>query len=444
VSDLAQGWVWTTLGDASELIRGVTFKKEQARSSVAPGYSPVLRAGNISTSLLLDEDLIYVPDEMIHPVQWLSPNDIVLAASSGSIKVVGKSAALKSSWRGSFGAFCSVVRPNAAIEPRFLGWFLKSDPVRNRWSEMAKGTNINNLKRDHILLTPLPLPPIEEQRRIVDAIEEHLTRIDAAVDSMRRATAQIGRFRQTSFDQLFDQTGWKWTTLGEIAEIKGGVTKDAKKQSNPKFVEVPYLRVANVQRGHLDLNEVTKIRVPPATLDALRLVVGDILLNEGGDRDKLGRGWVWEGQVENCIHQNHVFRARLRDPGMNPRFFSTHANTWGRSWFETNGKQTTNLASISLSTLKMLPVPIPSNEEQALVVAELERRTSVVDSLLQSLERGSREAESLRRSILAMAFSGRLVPQDPEEEPAGVLLERIRAERDSSPTSRGNSKLVAS
>ena len=186
-----------------------------------------------------------------------------------------------------------------------------------------------------------------------------------------------------------------------------------------------------MQRGYLDLSEVTKIRVSPATLDALRLVPGDILLNEGGDRDKLGRGWIWEGQIENCIHQNHVFRARLTNPGMNPRFFSTHANVWGRTWFEINGKQTTNLASISLSTLKKLPVPVPSLAEQAAVMSEVDRRASVIDALLGSLDRGSHESSSLRRSVLAMAFSGRLVPQDSDDEPAEAVLERIRGERDS-------------
>jgi type I restriction enzyme S subunit len=343
---------------------------------------------------------------------------------------------------------CAIGRGLHAISPLdgvnrdYLLWAIRSSV--HALAEKATGTTFEAVSGSNVKNHRIALAPTAEQRRIVDAIEEYFSRIDAAETSMRRASAQVERFRQKSFGQLFDQPGWKWSTLGEIADIKGGVTKDAKKQSHPGFVEVPYLRVANVQRGHLDLNEVTKIRVPPATLDALRLVEGDILLNEGGDRDKLGRGWIWEGQVKNCIHQNHVFRARLRDPGMNPRFFSTHANTWGRSWFETNGKQTTNLASISLSTLKVLPVPIPSNEEQALVVAELERRTSVVDSLLQSLEGGSREAESLRRSILAMAFSGRLVPQDPEEGPADVLLECIRPERHSSPNGPGSSKLVVS
>ena len=138
----------------------------------------------------------------------------------------------------------------------------------------------------------------------------------------------------------------------------GGVTKDSKKQSLPGMVEVPYLRVANVQRGALKLDEVSSIRVTPQQAQALELRTGDVLLNEGGDRDKLARGWVWEGEVPSCIHQNHVFRARLRID-LDPYFLSFTANTLGGRWAERNGKQSVNLASISLSMIRRMPVIVP-------------------------------------------------------------------------------------
>ena len=135
---------------------------------------------------------------------------------------------------------------------------------------------------------------------------------------------------------------WRWATLGKVAEVVGGVTKDAKRQNDPGSVEVPYLRVANVQRGYLDLTTVTTIRVPRSKAEQLTLRPGDVLFNEGGDRDKLGRGWVWEGQVADCIHQNHVYRARLAT-GLELKLLSWWGNTFGRAWFEFDGKQTTNL-----------------------------------------------------------------------------------------------------
>ena len=163
------------------------------------------------------------------------------------------------------------------------------------------------------------------------------------------------------------------TTLGQIAEIVGGVTKDRKKEQGEGLVEVPYLRVANVQRGFLDLSAMATIKVPPSTVERLRLRPGDILLNEGGDRDKLGRGWVWEGQLAHCVHQNHVFRARINDENFDPRFVSIWANTFGQRWFYENGGQTTGIASISMSTLKRFPVPKLPRSKQVEAVRRAKR-----------------------------------------------------------------------
>ena len=225
-------------------------------------------------------------------------------------------------------------------------------------------------------------------------------------------------------------------TLGEIATVKGGVTKDSKRQNDSSYLEVPYLRVANVQRGYLDLSEVARIRVSPAKATQLALRSGDILFNEGGDRDKLGRGWVWEGQIESCIHQNHVFRARLSTGDFDPYFISLHGNTWGQRWFETHGKQTTNLASLNLTALKSFPVPAPPLAEQREIVAKLQSNRTNEHRLRTEITRAENHLAALRRSILATAFSGKLVPQDPDDEPASVLLQRIAAYRPAKPARR--------
>lgn len=102
-------------------------------------------------------------------------------------------------------------------------------------------------------------------------------------------------------------------------------------------------------------------------------MAGDVLFNEGGDRDKLGRGWIWRGQLPECIHQNHVFRARLRTPDVFPEYLSWYGNSGGQKYFFEQGKQTTNLASINLTKLKRLPVPLPPLMEQKRIVAEVQR-----------------------------------------------------------------------
>lgn len=223
--------------------------------------------------------------------------------------------------------------------------------------------------------------------------------------------------------------GWCWANLLQIAELKGGITKGQKRRPQDVLRRVPYLRVANVQRGYLDLADVKQIEATEQEIDELKLEPGDILFNEGGDRDKLGRGWIWHGEIPECIHQNHVFRARLYLSEVKPQFVSWYGNTFGQQYFMEQGKQTTNLASINLTKLRELPVPLPPAAEQRRIVAEVERRLSLVEELERDIEASLKRAERLRQSILKRAFEGKLVPQDPSDEPAGVLLERIRAER---------------
>ncbi|MFG1955583.1 restriction endonuclease subunit S [Micromonospora sp. NPDC048830] len=194
--------------------------------------------------------------------------------------------------------------------------------------------------------------------------------------------------------------GWRWATLGEIADVVGGVTKDSKLQSRPDLVEVPYLRVANVQRGRIDLSNVATIRVPPQKAAQLELQPGDVLLNEGGDRDKLGRGWVWQGQIPRCIHQNHVFRARIKGGLLHPKLLAWYANEVAHKWFELNGKQSVNLASISLSKIRTFPVPIPTVEEQRRIVDILEDHLSRLNAADNYLAAASARCKAMATSAL--------------------------------------------
>jgi type I restriction enzyme S subunit len=222
--------------------------------------------------------------------------------------------------------------------------------------------------------------------------------------------------------------GWCWARLEAIGDVVGGLTKDQKRANRPGMREVPYLRVANVQQGFLDLREMKNIIATEQDVVDLRLQPGDVLFTEGGDRDKLGRGWVWNGELPECVHQNHIFRARLFVAAMQPQFVSHHGNTFGREWFTKAGKQTTNLASINLAILRQFPVPIAPAEEQRQVVGQLDERLSQISEAEMLADHGLKRAARLRQSILKRAFEGKLVPQEPTDEPASVLLEHIRTQ----------------
>jgi type I restriction enzyme S subunit len=224
--------------------------------------------------------------------------------------------------------------------------------------------------------------------------------------------------------------GWVWTSLDMLGEIASGVAKGTKRDAAVEVHEVPYLRVANVQRGFLDLSEVKKILATKRDIAELTLQAGDVLFNEGGDRDKLGRGWVWRNEVENCIHQNHVFRMRPFLPEVLPELISHHGNTFGKIWFQNAGKQTTNLASINMTMLRVFPVPLGPADEQRELLNQLDIQIEQLDRQEKAVELGLKQSTAQRQNILRAAFAGRLVPQDPNDERASVLLERIRAERE--------------
>lgn len=222
---------------------------------------------------------------------------------------------------------------------------------------------------------------------------------------------------------------WVWVTLDMLGEIASGVAKGTKVNADVPLHEVPYLRVANVQRGFLDLSEVKTIFATDRQISELTLQVGDVLFNEGGDRDKLGRGWVWNDEVPSCIHQNHVFRLRPYLAEILPELVSHHGNTFGKAWFQRAGKQTTNLASINMTMLRHFPVPLSSAAEQKELLAQLQYHLDALDRQEKAVVQGLKQAAVQRKNILKNAFSGCLVIQDPMDEPATFVLERIRKAR---------------
>jgi len=373
----------------------------------------------------------------------------------------------------------TLVRP-CSIVPAYLGYLVETMRVQHLVTDGHVGsTNQQELPRSFVEDLLVPLPPLAEQRRIVariDTLYAEIAEGEAALaaarkglDNFRRALlkaavtgeltkdwradnpvtetghhvltriakhrasegAQKARARRATGTKPLDNSalpelpeGWAWASLGEIGEIVGGATVDKKRKPTDP-VTVPYLRVANVQRGHVDLSKVKSITVERASAEKLRLIAGDLLLNEGGDRDKIGRGWVWDGTVPDMIHQNHVFRVRLHGDSSNPFFVSHYANEMGRRFFIEGGKQTTNLASISLSKVSMLPVPIPPPAEAAEILRRVSDALAAAADVLAVFDAEAADAARLKQSILKAAFEGRLVRQDSADEPASALLARL-------------------
>lgn len=195
--------------------------------------------------------------------------------------------------------------------------------------------------------------------------------------------------------------GWECIRLGEVTDIASGVAK-GRKLAGRKTQFFPYLRVANVQRWYLDLEVMKEIEIPIEELDKYKLKVGDILLTEGGDWDKLGRSAIWQGEIENCIHQNHVFRARPLDKGILPEWTVMFTNSpVGRRYFESAAKRTTNLASINMTQLRFCPFSLPPLAEQKRIVAKVDELMRECDQLEAQLRQQQQLAEQFAASAVS-------------------------------------------
>ena len=194
--ELPEGWESATFGDVAEFVRGVTYKKAVARDAMESGYMPLLRATNLQDDSIDYGACVYVPESGVKPEQGLRPNDLVVATSSGSSSVVGKSGPVVEAFEGTFGAFCAVIRPHEGIQPRYLHLFAQSPDVRQTWSDLARGTNINNLKEQQVLSTVIAVAPLDEQERIVEILEDQLSRLDtslAVADAVEERSAALRR-----------------------------------------------------------------------------------------------------------------------------------------------------------------------------------------------------------------------------------------------------------
>jgi type I restriction enzyme S subunit len=220
---------------------------------------------------------------------------------------------------------------------------------------------------------------------------------------------------------------WAWGSLDQVAEIQGGIQKQPSRL--PLKNKYPFLRVANVARGLLKLEEIHEIELFDGELERLSLIRGDILIVEGnGSLTEIGRCALWDGSIENAVHQNHLIRAR---PVL---MLSEFVEAWlnsvrGIEKLTKLAATTSGLYTLSVGKISKIPVPVPPQNEQTGVVNILTTMLEEQTRQEIAINVGLKQSAAQRKNILKAAFSGQLVPQDPNDEPASVLLERIRAER---------------
>ncbi|MDG4840567.1 restriction endonuclease subunit S [Micromonospora sp. WMMD967] len=223
-------------------------------------------------------------------------------------------------------------------------------------------------------------------------------------------------------------SGWIWVDLADVAEVQGGIQKQAKRR--PVLNKYPFLRVANVHRGRLDLADVHEVELFDGELERFELRRGDLLVVEGnGSPDQIGRAATWDGSINSCVHQNHLIRLRPSGALLH-EFLELVWNSplVARHLREVAGS-TSGLYTLSTGKLKSVRLPLPPLAEQGRIVTQVKEQLNNVDRLLAEIDRARQKSLALRVSLLSEAFAGRLVEQNPSDEPGRELLARIQAER---------------
>lgn len=301
----------------------------------------------------------------------------------------------------------AILRPKSALlDAKYFGWVLKTDSCLNQASRSKTGSAIRRIILKDLKRVQFPLPPLAEQKRIAAILDA----ADALRAKRRESLAQLDTLLQSTFLEMFgdpvtNPKGWDDSTkLGEIAEIVSGITK-GRKTNGTVLREVPYLAVANVQNRHLKLDAVKTIAATKAEIEKYALMPGDLLLTEGGDPDKLGRGSLWNGEISECIHQNHVFRVRLKSSVIAPLFLNWIVGSErGKRYFLRSAKQTTGIASINMTQLKGFSILMPP--------LDLQRRFATIVESIECQKTRLRahlaELDTLFASLQSRAFNGEL------------------------------------
>ncbi|MFC4373749.1 hypothetical protein ACFO5K_06505 [Nocardia halotolerans] len=382
----------------------------------ALGDAMVKGVGSVDPSKYPDEsfDLYSIPafdrgepevvqgSEIGSTKQVVAPGDVLLSRIVPHIRrawVVGRDSGRRIIASGEWMVFRS-----CAIDPGWLRHVLVGDIFHSQLMQTVAGVggSLMRARPAHVSTIEVSLPPIEEQRRIA-AILDHA---DTLRTKRREALARLDELGDSVYADLFVDPVChaRQIRLDEVSEIASGITKGRKVNGAP-LREVPYLAVANVQDKKLDLTAVKTIEATDAEIARWRLQREDLLLTEGGDPDKLGRGSLWRDELPEAIHQNHVFRVRPDTSQVDPTYLNwTVGSRRGKAYFLRSAKQTTGIASINSTQLKAFPLDLPPKDVQE----RFAQRIRAIDSMSDHRRAALAELDALFASLQSRAFRGEL------------------------------------
>lgn len=322
-----------------------------------------------------------------------------------------------------------VLRAGPHLDSRYLFYLVNTHGFLNYGeAEMLGVAGQQRVPDDFLRNLPVNLPPLDEQRRIADFLDAETARIDRIVTARRRQTEKLTEKVSATIsdtlapgclDSALGEWPWLWlpelpeswplVRLGYVARLQNGLTVDSMRNLDRAVTTRPYLRAANVQSGYLALESITEITVPVSVAARSELRTGDVLMTEGGDLDKLGRGTVWYGQLDGCLHQNHVFAVRPDPKRLAPEYLALATRSLhGRSYFESTGVKTTNLASTTSNKILSFPIPLPSIDQQHRIAHYLKKQIANIERVQAAIIRQVDLLEERRQSLITSAVTGEL------------------------------------
>ena len=420
-------WPTAPLGTVAETALGKMLDRSKTRGHPSVPYlrNQNVQWGRIDTSDVLTMELADEERDRF----GVRPGDL-LVCEGGEI---GRAAIYEGG--EAFMAFQKAlhrVRPSSTLSPLFLRYYLESAASSGVLARFSTGSTIAHLPQERLRRIPVPLPSTDEQRQIVEIIEDHLSRLDAANRALITSTARArALIRATLMRAIPDVTEYPSHWLASTVDHAGSVTLG--RQRHPDWHTgdnmQPYLRVANVFEDRIDTSDVMQMHWPEGTFERFRLVPGDILLNEGQTPELLGRPAMYRGEPGEVAFTNSLLRFQA-NALVNPEFalivFRRHMHA-GR--FTRESRITTNIAHLSATRLKPIEFPIAPLDEQERIVLEVRKHLGAVGRLQEGMADASLRSRALRRAVLAAAFSGRLTSAASDSDLIEETAETLEGER---------------
>lgn len=335
----------------------------------------------------------------------------------------------KSEYHGMITSAYDVAVPNLSlVSSSYLDYWFRT-VFSGRYYKIYSKSVRYTINWDIFKTLKTPVPPREEQDQIVRYLDWQVSKINRLIAAKRKQITLLKEQKQRRITHIVTHgikpnvphkdsgiawigaipAHWHCVALKRCAKVKSGITLGKQYPVGTKLVSVPYLRVANVQDGFVSIETVTTLNVTPEEAAQYALPKGCVLMTEGGDRDKLGRGCVWNGEIENCIHQNHIFAVTVNDKLLLNKWLEyVSACDIGRMYFDITAIKTTNLACTNASKVMAFPIPLPPRDEQERITDELNRVARMFNDIRKGLEKQIERLQELRTRLISDVVTGQV------------------------------------